>query len=585
MKRNAHYDVVIVGGGPAGSTTAGMLRLYQRNLRVLVLERERFPRDHVGESQLPLVSHVLHELGVWEKVESAGFPVKIGATYRWGKSDDLWDLEFAPGIQDEVMPRPGKFEGPRTNTAFQVDRAIYDKILLDHASELGAEVREGSRVVSVESNGDSVSAVILEDGSQVTADWYVDASGHTGIVRRAMQVGVTSPTSLRNIAIWDYWQNADWAVEIGTGGTRVQVMSLGYGWIWFIPLGPTRTSVGLVVPAEYFKASGKKPSALYHEAIQKEPRISALMRRAVSENKLATTKDWSFVADRLVGDNWFLAGESAGFADPILAAGMTLAHVGAKEAAYTILELKKGRHEAAWLKEQYNEIQLARLMQHIRFADFWYTHNGHFKDLQEYTAQIAADAGLNLSGKDAFRWLGTGGFANDRMGMASVATFSITPLKEVTKRFTGDDPTWEFSSWNVFDLNLKGANMIEIGHLGHGEIEKITAYRRDSKQISAVGVYWYLLKALHDHRDLDQIINALAVNFKELGGDTRSKLSFALEALETLVIDGWVIPSYDATKPQIRWNVDDESRIIHRNRDCELPNSRVPDSLRGVMSA
>ncbi|HWD38276.1 MAG TPA: NAD(P)/FAD-dependent oxidoreductase, partial [Fimbriimonas sp.] len=289
------YDVVIIGGGPAGSTAGTFLKKFNPDLRVAIVEREVFPRDHVGESQLPPIAYVLEEMGCWDRVEAAGFPIKIGATYKWGKSPELWDFEFFPSKLFKEEPRPAKFEGQRRFTAFQVDRAIYDQILLDHSEELGCEVRQGARVSKFERDGDRVASAVLDSGEAIEGRFYIDASGHSGVLRRAMGVQTHSPTSLQNIAIWDYWQNADWAVEIGTGGTRVQVMSLGHGWIWFIPLGPTRTSVGLVIPVEYYKQSGKRPSDLYGQALLDEPRIAELMKNAVSEGKMQTTNDWSFL--------------------------------------------------------------------------------------------------------------------------------------------------------------------------------------------------------------------------------------------------------------------------------------------------
>ena len=114
-------------------------------------------------------------------------------------------------------------------------------------------------------------------------------------------------------------------------------MSLGYGWLWFIPISATRTSIGLVCPAEHYKKSGLRPEELHLKAISDDPRISALVKDAKREEIMETTKDWSFVAERMVGENWLLVGEAAGFADPILAAGLTLTHVSAKEAAFSIL--------------------------------------------------------------------------------------------------------------------------------------------------------------------------------------------------------------------------------------------------------
>ncbi|MFI4916853.1 MAG: tryptophan 7-halogenase, partial [Phycisphaerales bacterium JB060] len=126
-------DVAIIGGGPSGSTLATLLRKYNPALKVLVLEKEVFPREHVGESQLPAISPILNEMGVWDKVEAANFPVKLGASLTWGRDGERWDFDFYPVEEFKDEPRPAKFEGQRQRTAFQVERSIYDKILLDHA--------------------------------------------------------------------------------------------------------------------------------------------------------------------------------------------------------------------------------------------------------------------------------------------------------------------------------------------------------------------------------------------------------------------------------------------------------------------
>jgi flavin-dependent dehydrogenase len=170
------FDVAIIGGGPSGSTAGTLLKKYNPDLKVGILERETFPRDHVGESQLPPIMRILHEMGVWDKVEAANFPVKVGATYRWGKSPELWDLEFIPAEKYENKPRPAKFEGQRQLTAFQVDRSIYDEILLDHAAEMGCDVHEATKVTEVQRDGDRVTGLVLASGETVTARHYIDAS-------------------------------------------------------------------------------------------------------------------------------------------------------------------------------------------------------------------------------------------------------------------------------------------------------------------------------------------------------------------------------------------------------------------------
>lgn len=534
------YDVAIIGGGPAGSTAGSLLRKYNPELRVLICEREKFPRDHVGESQLPVIGDILHEMGVWEKVEAADFPVKIGATYRWGATPDLWDFSFVHEYDDP--PRPAKYEGTRTRTAFQVDRAVYDDILLRHAEEMGCEVREETKVAEVLRDGDKVMGLRLESGDVITARYYVDASGASGILRRAMGVEVDEPTALRNIAIWDYWQDAEWAVTIGKGGTRVQVMSLGYGWIWFIPIRPTRTSLGLIVPAEYYKKSGKKPEELYVEAIAQEPLISKLVQKATREHRLQTTRDWSFTVERSAGDNWFLCGEAAGFADPILAAGLSMAHVGAKEVAYTILELDRGRHGATWLKTNLSERQTRRVRQHIRFADYWYTANGLFTDLVNETKNIAEEAGLDLDAQSAWQWLGTGGFIDDDLDTAGFSSYSLAGVKRITELMAKGEDEWNIASYNVFRLNLQGAKFDHRPFYKDGMIEKVPCYRRGNRTLSLIGPFATLVELLKKNENIFDIRRAFG-EFAESHQDLADPgiiTWLLIEGLEAMVVDGWV---------------------------------------------
>lgn len=562
------YDVAIVGGGPAGSTAGSMLKKYNPELRVLILERETFPRDHVGESGLPPIGHILDEMGVWSAIEAAGFPIKVGATYKWGKTKELWDFEFVTAGNFEEKPRPATFEGQRTMTAFQVDRAIYDDILLGHAAEMGCEVRQATRVVEVKRQGDQVTGLRLDGGETIEARYYLDASGHSGILRRAMGVDAEYPTTLQNIAIWDYWQNADWAVEIGVGGTRVQVMSLGYGWIWFIPLGPTRTSVGLIVPAEYYKESGTKPAELYARALSEEPRIAALMRNAVPEGKLATTRDWSFLASRTAGENWFLVGESAGFADPILAAGMTMAHAAGREAAYTILEADRGKHKPLWLHEQFDRKQRGRILNHIRFADYWYTANAQFEDLKGFTSELARDSGLDLNPEQAWAWLGQGGFINEDEETGT-SGFSIDQLKVLGNYLSDLQPDSVLNRNNVYRLDMRGATWKERASYKDGQIERIDSYVRGERLLPLKGTFGFLVDALERDPRLPALVARINVFAEPLRSDENKRAQLIhdiLQSLEALVSDGWVVASHDPSIPLmdltvhthggLRWNND-----------------------------
>ena len=549
-------DVAIIGGGPAGSTLATYLRLHNPELEVRIFERETFPRDHVGESQLPTISHILNEMGVWDKVEAAGFPIKIGATYKWGKTRELWDFDFIAGGELEEEPRPAKFGGQRQFTAFQVDRALYDEILLDHAESLGANVHQGTRIAKVENVGDRVTGLTLDDGERIEARWYVDASGHAGILRRAMGVKTDSPTSLQNIAVWDYWQNAEWAESIGVGGTRVQVMSLPYGWIWFIPLGPTRTSVGLIVPAEYYKRTGRKPDELYRQALTEEPRIAHLMRDAVCEGRLGTTKDWSFLAERLYGENWFLVGESAGFADPILAAGMSIAHAGAREAAFTIMEIDRGLLDAKWLKDEYQRLQVNRIRNHIRFADYWYSANAQFGDLKDHTRKIAEMNGLDLSPDKAWQWLAQGGFIDDDL-TAGTATLSLSAIKGLGKYMTPMEAGSPLDENNVFRLNLADAKFKYRAIYENGRVKRYDAYERDGKLLPLVNVYGVLVDILQRNPTLPGILRQIRMLTEGNRGNADFK-TWVLDripvAMEALIAGGWVVASYDPRLPLSKTN-------------------------------
>jgi len=581
------YDVIIVGGGPAGSTCGSFLKKYAPELSVLILEKEVFPRDHVGESQLPGISNILEELGVWDRVEQANFPIKVGATYRWGKDDNLWDFHFIPRGELEEEPRPSRFEGQRRLTAFQVDRAIYDKILLDRSKELGCEVREGTQVRRASTDDDRIQSLILDDGQEIEARFYVDASGHVGVLRRCLEVGVSEPGALQNVAFWNYWRNAEWAVKIGVGGTRVQVMSLGYGWIWFIPLGPDRTSVGFVCPAGYYKSSGLRPEQLYQKALSEEPRIRALLSNASAENGFSTTKDWSFVADRLSGENWLLAGEAAGFADPILAAGLTLTHVGAREAAFTLIEIlapgKGKRLDPKWLLKEYENLNRHRVHQHIRFADYWYSANAHFGELKEFTREIAKDAGFDYDADKAWQWLGTGGFADTEDEEPGIGGFALGAVNDILARLSETKPTAEMpqSGASGFALNVEGATKTQSGSFERGRVTPVDTFVRGRKRLKLKGPCGWLALAFSRNPRIDQALTFIKSILPPGEAEPTSPIWNRINnAMDGMVRDGWLVPRQIGSAPVFTIQYDLDNPFVTENRDAELPAGQLAPSLR-----
>jgi hypothetical protein len=321
-------------------------------------------------------------------------------------------------------------------------------------------------------------------------------------------------------------------------------MSIEWGWLWFIAMGKTRTSVGLVTSAAYYKKSGLSTEELYLKAIAAQPLISQLLSPATRENILQAESDWSYVADRLVGENWFLAGDSSGFADPILSAGLTLAMTGARKVAYSLTALTKGEFEAQWIKSEYDRIQKSNIGDHIRFADYWYSVNAKFTDLKEYCSEIARDAGLQLNADEAFRWLGTGGFTGDAGGYESpsAATFRLSTVRSMVDRFGGEKTNWQLLGCRKLRLNLEGAVRETSATYYNGAIVPQENFRRGQSRLFLKGYYKRAYVVLLQEDRVEVVIDRMLDFFR-----TRSKLpekqllSLILEVLEAMLLAGWIV--------------------------------------------
>jgi hypothetical protein len=346
-------------------------------------------------------------------------------------------------------------------------------------------------------------------------------------------------------------------------------MSVGYGWLWFIPLGPTRTSLGLVCPAEYYKSAGKSPEELYANAVRSEARIARLTANGTRSGRVRTTTDWSFLADRTTGENWFLVGEAAGFADPILSAGMTLTHTGGRELAYTLLALLAGEHDPAWLKEHYNRLQRERVRQHIRFADYWYAANGQFTDLAEHCRAIARDAGLDLTAKQSWAWLARGGFAIDVAGQAGLGGYSLAAVKGITSRFTDEPAVWCLNDVNVLQIDLAGAARETVPVYANGRISAAAAYRRGEHRLVATGLYDVFVRMLDRPTDVGEVVRQLqgAFGAQMTAAHARVALQHAMQTLEVMVSEGWVRGTLDPARPRLTLSTPREGEYVHPNRD------------------
>ncbi len=278
------------------------------------------------------------------------------------------------------------------------------------------------------------------------------------------------------------------------------------------------------------------------KALQEEPHISSMLATAHREGTLQADRDWSYLADRLSGENWFLAGDSCGFADPILSAGISLAMSGSRRVAYSILEMEAGELEREWICDEYNRIHRHNITNHIRFADYWYSANGKFSDLEEYCSEIARDAGLTLDAKGAFRWLGTGGFTDDMTSEGpSTGSYTLTDIKRTILATSGENPDWEIRNFNSLKLNLEGATRARSAIYRDGRIKQVESFRRGGNTLLIDRLYKYAYIALAQ----DHLIAVVVKRMKEMARrhSTLPEPQLELiifEVLEAMLVEGWV---------------------------------------------
>jgi FAD-dependent halogenase len=317
-----HVDVAVIGGGPGGATTAALLA--QRGHQVLLLERQKFPRYHIGESLVPGVIPVLEELGLSEKIEEYGFVRKHGISLVWGTDGKPWSVYFGEaGGYDHV---------------WQVTRADFDNLLLQHARHSGATVLEEARVTDVHFDGPRCTGLSYrlarsDEPHEVTADMVVDASGQSHLLAREQDMVEWEP-ELQNVAVWSYFQG-------GTGyegrqSGNILVENTPDGWLWVIPLQDGTRSVGWVTPLAHARDRDESLGELLESKIATSDETSRLLDGARRVAPFHTTKDWSYKCTRFQGPGYMLVGDAAGFVDPLFSTGVFLAMNAASLAASKI---------------------------------------------------------------------------------------------------------------------------------------------------------------------------------------------------------------------------------------------------------
>jgi flavin-dependent dehydrogenase len=305
------YDLVVIGGGPAGSCAAARAR--QHGLRTLVLEKSAFPRFRIGESLLPAGNQVLRDIGVWPKIETAGFVPKFGAEFHTADGGAVKKVVFRNSLI------------PGLDSTYQVERARFDAVLLDHARERGADIRMGATVRRVEMHGDQLHVVLGGEAGEetISAAWVIDATGReTNLTSEQKRTLDASPFPKR-MAVYSHFRGVVRAP--GPEGGNILIVRVEGGWFWLIPIDAERTSVGVVTTVERFRATGVSPEEFFRRAVASSVKLQQLFAAAEPAMGFHVTSDYSYFRRELAGERLILAGDAAGFFDPIFSSGVYMA--------------------------------------------------------------------------------------------------------------------------------------------------------------------------------------------------------------------------------------------------------------------
>jgi flavin-dependent dehydrogenase len=319
-------DVVVVGGGPAGSTAAAWL--VRAGRRVILFERDQFPRFHIGESLLASANDVLVAIGADDLVRQAGFPQKWGATFMTadGSIERYADFSVAPAVP-----------APQT---WQVPREKFDELLLRHAASSGVEVRERHRVLDVSFDDHGVTVSVQDAGAgtrHVRAHAVIDASGRGLLLSRKFGLRVDEPR-LANTAVFSHFSGVPRQPGRRAGDIRI-VARTDLGWFWLIPISDELMSVGVVLPRAVFQAlPAHDHASLLERAIAETPAVARLLDGARRERPVRVERDFSFGSRAYAGDRWVLVGDAGSFLDPVFSTGVAIALESGLEAAQATAE-------------------------------------------------------------------------------------------------------------------------------------------------------------------------------------------------------------------------------------------------------
>ena len=353
------YDAVIIGGGPGGSTAATFLA--QAGRRVIVLEKEHFPRFHIGESLLPYNRGIFEELGILPELERAGLIKKTGAQFHIGNGSKSLFLVF----------RNGRFT--REPEAFQVERATFDDMLLKYAAKSGAEVREGWTVSRFNSDASGVTVEARSDtGEQKSfrGRFLIDASGRGNLTGNQEGIREIHP-KLKKLAVFGHF--AEVRLDDGEKAGDTVIIRLEDKWFWIIPLSAEKTSVGCVMDQAEFARAKESPGDIFARLWQSSPPLRERMRNTRLLGSMHTTSDFSYRNRSYVGKRLLRVGDAAGFMDPIFSAGVYLACYSAKFAAKIVDQAVREDNDGAAALRKYDRKIFCAMRTYWDMVEGFYT--------------------------------------------------------------------------------------------------------------------------------------------------------------------------------------------------------------------
>lgn len=339
-----HFDVVVIGAGPAGTTTAALLAEQGRS--VLVLEKEKFPRYHVGESMMPFCYYTLEKLGLADKMDEIGFQQKHSVQFV-GTSG--------------VVSRPFYFfqhDDHPSAVTWQVERQVFDQLLVDNAREKGADVLEQHSVVEViRDDSGKVAGVVATDAEEdrhtFHASVVVDASGRDCVVAAKNKWRNKDP-ELRKIAIWTYYEGAMRDPGLDAGSTTVAYIP-EKGWFWYIPMRDNRISVGVVADRDYLYRDSRDPAQIFEREIGENVWIEEHLAPGKQVGEYWVTGEYSYRSNYCAGDGVLLVGDAFAFLDPVFSSGVFLALKSGELAAEAINNALKVGDTSAKQFESYGK--------------------------------------------------------------------------------------------------------------------------------------------------------------------------------------------------------------------------------------